>query len=180
MLGAIAPFPGLRTMFAYNPGPFNKNWGCNIGVRQSQGSLLAFGNADIVCRSFPDAVAIGRSGVPVVRSFRGVIDLDEAKSALLHRDLSVLSEPAFGQGPTDRTGLGENVPLCGGLVIFDWRYLVLLGGWNERFLGWGGEVDAMDIKVQRAGLPNVVKDTADGFSVPPAGHRRTQGYAGLQ
>ena len=161
-LGDLTPFPGLRVVFAYNPGPFNKSWGFNIGVRQSQGSLLAFGDADIICPSFPDAVAASRSGVAVVRAFQGVIDLDEAMSAKLRRDPQVLSKPGFGPGPADRQGIGEHVPLCGGLVIFERRYLTLLGGWDERFLGWGGEDDAMTIKVQRSGLPFGIKDTADG------------------
>src|SRR5271155_1993577 len=36
-LGDLAPFPGLRSLFAYNPGPFNKSWRFNVGVRASKG-----------------------------------------------------------------------------------------------------------------------------------------------
>ena len=32
-LGDLPAFPGLRSLFAYNPGPFNKSWGFNVGVR---------------------------------------------------------------------------------------------------------------------------------------------------
>ena len=68
-LGDLASFPGLRTLFAYNPGPFNKSWGFNVGVRAGKGSLLAFGDADVLCRGLPAAVAAARSGAPVVRAF---------------------------------------------------------------------------------------------------------------
>ena len=36
-------------------------------------------------------------------------------------------------------------------------------GGEGRFLGWGGEDDAMGIKVRRAGAPSGVRDIADGF-----------------
>ncbi len=162
-LGDIRRFAGLRSVFAYNPGPFNKSWGFNIGVRYSQGTLLAFGDADIVCRGFPDAVAASRSGIAVVRAFRGVTDLDETESEWLRQDLRRLHDPGFGATPADRTAAGEHVPLCGGLVIFHRQLPMLLGGWDERFLGWGGEDDAMGIKVRRAGAPSGVRDIADGF-----------------
>jgi N-terminal domain of galactosyltransferase len=162
-LGTLRQFNGLRSVFAYNPGPFNKSWGFNIGVRHSTGSLLAFGDADIVCGSFPDAVASSRSGVMVLRPFRDMNDLDEATSALLRDDPRRMYESNFHKGPVDRTGLREHLPICGGLVIFHRQLLMLLGGWDERFLGWGGEDDAMDIKVRRAGVPFGVRDTADGF-----------------
>ena len=31
-LGDFESFPALRSLFAYNPGPFNKSWGFNIGA----------------------------------------------------------------------------------------------------------------------------------------------------
>ena len=68
-LGDFKSFPGLRSLFAYNPGPFNKSWGFNIGVRASTGSLLAFGDADVLCRTLPAAVSAARSDSLVVRAF---------------------------------------------------------------------------------------------------------------
>jgi N-terminal domain of galactosyltransferase len=174
-LGDIRGIANLRSVFAYNPGPFNKSWGFNVGVRHSTGSLLAFGDADVLCRSFPDAVAASRSGVAVLRAFRGVIDLNERDSRQLRKNLGRMDDPDFGGGPTDRVAIGEHVPLCGGLVIFHRQMLTLLGGWDERFLGWGGEDDAMAIKVRRAGLPHRVRDVSDGFHLF---HKRSTPAAG--
>jgi hypothetical protein len=168
-LGDLATFPGLRNLFVYNPGPFNKSWGFNVGVRASKGSLLAFGDVDVLCRGLPAAVAAARSGAPVVRAFSKFLDLDEADSDILRSDLSCLGDPTFGAGAPDRIQSGEIMPLCGGLVLFQRQFLASLGGWDERFLGWGGEDDAMDIKVQRAGARGVILKGSPGFHLA---HRR--------
>lgn len=168
-LGDLAFFPSLRRLFAYNPGPFNKSWGFNVGVRASTGSLLAFGDADVLCRALPAAVAAARSGPPVVRAFSQAVDLDETQSDMLRADLSCLGDPSFGVTAPDRIQSAEIPPLCGGLVLFQRQFLALLGGWDERFLGWGGEDNAMDIKVQRAGLRGVMLKESPGFHLA---HRR--------
>jgi glycosyl transferase family 7 (putative galactosyltransferase) len=168
-LGDLASFPGLRTLFAYNPGPFNKSWGLNVGVRASKGSLLAFGDADVLCRGLPAAVAAARSGAPVVRAFSKALDLDEGDSDILRSDLSCLGDPSFGAAAPDRAESGEIVPLCGALVLFQRQFLARLGGWDERFLGWGGEDDAMDIKVQRSGARGVKIKGSPGFHLAHRG-----------
>jgi GT2 family glycosyltransferase len=170
-LGSLPAVPGQRHVFAYNPGAFNKGWAYNIGARLAGGSLLAFGDADTLTRSLPAAVAACRAGVPVLRAFTGLIDLDEKHSAWLREDLSCLSDPSFAADlPADRRALGEQLPLCSGLVLFQPAYFKLLGGWDERFLGWGGEDDAMALKVRRAQLPALVLPQADGYHLH---HRRT-------
>jgi hypothetical protein len=168
-LGDLPSFPGLRSLFAYNPGPFNKSWGFNVGVRASKGSVLAFGDADFLCRGLPVAVAAARSGSPVVRAFSKFIDLDDADSDMLRADLSCLGDPSFGATAPDRTQSGEFPPLCCGLVLFQRQTLALLGGWDERFLGWGFEDDAMDVKVQRAGLRGMALKDSPGLHLV---HRR--------
>jgi hypothetical protein len=117
----------------------------------------------------PAAVAAARSGAPVVRAFSKAIDLDEGDSDILRSDLSCLGDPSFGAAAPDRAESGEIVPLCGGLVLFQRQILARLGGWDERFLGWGAEDDAMDIKVQRSGLRGVILKGSPGFHLA---HRR--------
>lgn len=173
-LGDLASFPTLRSVFVYNPGLFNKSWGFNVGVRISRGSLLAFGDADLLCRALPMAVAAARSGAAMVRAFSRAIDLDEAESEMLRSDLSCLSDPSFGAAASDRSQAGEFPPLSGGLVLFQREFVALLGGWDERFVGWGGEDDAMDIKIKRAGLRGVMLKDSPGFHLA---HRRMNGSA---
>ncbi len=170
-LGDLASFPNLLSLFAYNPGPFNKSWGFNVGVRASRGSLLAFGDADVLCRGLQAAIVAARSGAPVVRAFSKALDLDEADSDILRADLSCLGDPSFGAGAIDRAEIGEFVPMCGGLVLFQRQSVALLGGWDERFLDWGCEDDAMDLKVRRAGLRGVMLKDSPGFHLA---HRRVK------
>lgn len=161
---------GVRSVFAYNPGPFNKSWGFNIGTRLARGSLLAFGDADTMCRGLPAAIAASRSGIPVLRAFPGLTDLDAEQSDMLRDDLSCLADPSFAlAAQPDRVTQGEHLPLCSGVVIFQRAYVSLLGGWDERFHGWGGEDDAMTVKVERAGLPLRIAANTQGFHLH---HRR--------
>jgi N-terminal domain of galactosyltransferase len=173
-LGDLAPFPSMHILFVYNPGPFNKSWGFNVGVRASRGSLLAFGDADVLCRALPTAVAAARAGAPVVRAFSTAIDLDEAESEMVRSDLSCLGDPSFGAAARDRIQSGEYPPLSGGLVLYQRPFLALLGGWDERFLGWGGEDNAMDIKIKRAGLRVAMVKESPGFHLA---HRRANATA---
>jgi N-terminal domain of galactosyltransferase len=171
-LGDLVSFPGLRSLFAYNPGPFNKSWGFNVGVRAGKGSVLAFGDDDVLCRGLPAAVAAARSGAPVVRAFSKAVDLDEDDSDVLRSDLSCLGDPSFGAAAPHRGESGEIAPLCGGVVVFQRQFLARLGGWDERFLGWGGEDEAMDIKVERSGARGAMVKGSPGFHLA---HRRASG-----
>ena len=160
-LGDIPPFQALRVVFAFNPGPFNKSWGFNVGARMSKGNVLVFADADLLCRSLPKAVAAARGGVPAIRAFSHVLDLGPEDSEILRTDLSCLSDPSFAACAAERRDQGEHAPLCGGMIVMQRRIYLLVGGWDERFLGWGGEDDAMDIKLGRAGIrPGLVKDSA--------------------
>ncbi len=161
--GDLPPVPGLRVLFAYNPGPFNKGWGLNVGVRAARGSLLVFGDADLLCPGLPAAIDLARAGAPVVRPFGSVLDLPPDASARLRQDLTRLGDPALARAGVPRTAQGEHPPLCGGCVLFHPDIFILLGGWDERFLGWGGDDDAMGIKVQRAALPARVLETETAF-----------------
>ncbi len=155
--------PGLRYQFVYNPGPFNKSWGFNVAARQSAGSVLAFGDADVVCGALPAAIAHCRAGMPVVRPFTGINDLTEDESEMLRRDLSCITDPTFAQTQSRRIAGGEVPPVCGGLVVFRREFFSLMGGWDERFRGWGGEDNAMDIKIARSQIRAAVLPSIDGF-----------------
>ena len=150
-LGDLASFPNLLSLFAYNPGPFNKSWGFNVGVRASRGSCLPLATptcsaGDCRRRSLrrgPARRLCGRFRRPSIST--------RPNSDMLRVDLSCLGDPSFGAAAPDRTEIGEFLPMCGGLVLFQRQSLALLGGWDERFLGWGCEDDAMDLKVSGPG-----------------------------
>jgi predicted glycosyltransferase involved in capsule biosynthesis len=59
-------------------------------------------------------------------------------------------------------------------VQYQRPFLALLGGWDERFVGWGGEDNAMDIKIKRAGLRAAMVKESPGFHLA---HRRANATA---
>jgi hypothetical protein len=105
----LPPVAGLVSLFAYNPGPFNKGWGFNVGMRAATGTLLLFADADLVCPGLAEAIALARSGAPVARAFSHVIDLNPEQSDRARSEPAWIalhtSEPAADR----RSGCAERV-----------------------------------------------------------------------
>jgi predicted glycosyltransferase involved in capsule biosynthesis len=49
-----------------------------------------------------------------------------------------------GRGETDN----QKINICGGMTIFRKEAFLSIGGYNEDFIGWGGEDDFQAIKVK--------------------------------
>jgi hypothetical protein len=144
------PHPRVRAVFAYNPGPFNKSWGFNIGARLSERPWLGFADADLL---LGDALAetLGHltSGLQSIKPYRRLIDLDPAESERAAADPAWLPPPDPARAP-DRDASGERLAWAGG-AFFVTRYAwQRLGCWDERFRGWGGEDDAMSWRMEFA------------------------------
>ncbi len=145
----LAPhLAGVNYQFAYNPGPFNKSWGLNVGARMSNTGIVGFGDADVICGDVVASVKACMERVNAVNCHRRCIDLTEPQSAQVHAG-------NFDYVPTEAEANGrdqqqEQVVFCGGNFFIRAQTLMELGLWDERFLGWGGEDDAMSFKLQRA------------------------------
>jgi N-terminal domain of galactosyltransferase len=151
----------LRHVFAYNPGPFNKSWGFNIGARLSQQPYLVFGDADvIVTQGLSESIAALQRGRSLAKPYRRLIDLSAEQTKVLRASGEIKVDA--GQG--DRSKLGEHIVLCGGVFAIERGAFVHIGCWDERFVGWGAEDDAMSYKVERARL------SAEQFDLQPAVH----------
>jgi GT2 family glycosyltransferase len=55
--------------------------------------------------------------------------------------------------PPNREARQEFIVFAGGLFVIRREAYLRLGGFDERFRGWGGEDDAMTIKLRRSGMP---------------------------
>jgi hypothetical protein len=157
-------YGGGVARFAYNPGPFNKAWGLNLALGFARGPLLAVGDADVMApHTLGMAVERCRS-VPAVKPYRTIVDLTPEDTARVRAgEWGLLPERPAHSLP-NREGQGEYVVFAGGLFVIQRDWLVRLGGFDERFRGWGGEDDAMTQKLRRAGVQAV---QIDG---PPALH----------
>lgn len=140
--------PPCRVVFARNPGPFNKSWGFNVGARMAMADVLVLADADLLVnpRHLSDALRACTEGYEVVRPWTDVVDLTEEETQCVVDGrvdvVAHLSPERRGRGH-----LGEHPPLCGGLYVIRRDTYERLGGQDERFCGWGGEDDAMSLKV---------------------------------
>jgi hypothetical protein len=160
--------PGsCRLMFVRNPGPFNKSWGFNVGFRATSSPVLVFADADMLVNRDhlaqsialcartgggpPDGAGVGppdENRCEVVRPWSDVVDLTEDETAdLAARRLDLAEVNLAARREAGRPG--EHPPLCGGAYVIRHDVYERLGGQDERFFGWGGEDDAMSMKVAR-------------------------------
>ncbi|HEX3633881.1 MAG TPA: galactosyltransferase-related protein [Casimicrobiaceae bacterium] len=142
-----------RMLFAYNPGLFNKSWGFNVAARQTARPILVFADADVVVDSSLDqAIDLCRDGVDAAKPYRRIVDLtaDESRRVRAGDWGFVPQRPA--DAPPNREATQEFVVFAGGLFVIGREPYLRLGGFDERFRGWGGEDDAMTIKLQRSGM----------------------------
>ena len=160
-LESSLPHPTCRQIFAYNPGPFNKSWGFNLAFRHASTPLLAFGDADIIIpkAQLRQAIDACASNSVVVNPYRRIIDLNEEETQQVRQGAYDLIPLRPVDSASNREAIGERVVFCGGLFLIRRDAFIHLGGWDERFRGWGGEDDAMTYKVERARLPALELDT---------------------
>lgn len=157
-LAGPLPHGELTYVFAYNPGPFNKSWGLNVGFRASAHSWLAFADADLIAGdALPEMLDYLSQGYSAVKPYRRLIDLDETQSAHV-RAGAFDWVPQHDTAVPSREGIGEFIVFAGGLFAITRAAFGAIGAWDERFRGWGGEDDAMSYKLERARTPAIELD----------------------
>ena len=131
-----------KLIFVRNDGLFNRAWGLNVGFRHASGKAIAFGDNDLVVdrEILMDSFTLcsDESDYDAIKPFNTVIDMTEKDSKTVLRSKQPLDSLKF-QGKKVRIG----VSFCSGLVVFRRKAYEKLGGYDERFVGWGGEDDAM-------------------------------------
>jgi N-terminal domain of galactosyltransferase len=139
-----------KRLFVFNPGPFNKSWGFNVGARQIDRGLLLFADADLLLapKALLQSVRLCRSRVAAANPFDRLIDLDETESARICAG-NAAPDWARGDGSNTRRD-NEVLNFCGGAFMIRRDVFLTIGGFDERFLGWGGEDDAMAFKLRRS------------------------------
>lgn len=153
------PHPRARQLFTYNPGPFNKSWGLNVGVRVSRSPWLMFLDADLVLGlAVEEAAKLLAAGYSIVKPYVRLFDLDEAESRRVRNGEFDWVPERPTSGAVDRETQGEFPPFAGGAMMMTRPVYDRMGGWDERFVGWGGEDDAMSFALERARVPGTQLD----------------------
>jgi hypothetical protein len=143
---------GVRDHFIAHDGPFNKSWAMNVGFGLTNAPVVGFGDADLIVpladmQSAITAVADGR--FDAVKPFDRIVDLSEQESVAVRAGESLPEPTAMVE--SNKRGQGEYLPFCGGLFFVTRDLFTRAGGYDERFVGWGGEDDALTVKFARLG-----------------------------
>lgn len=166
-----APGPALsgtqqvRWLFCYNPGPFNKSWGFNVGAQFSHAPVLAFGDGDVICdATWRESVRLVREELAIAKPYRHVVDLTSHESMQVRQGLWNFVPQRAPDAPRSREAQGEYLVFAGGLFLVRREVFARVGGFDERFVGWGGEDNAMSLRLTAAGVP------MGGLDLAPALH----------
>jgi len=149
-----APLPSFVSMiFAYNPGAFNRAWGLNVAFRHAHATLLACADADMLLEpeALRAAIQAGQRA-EAVKPYRALHDVDAAGSEKVRTAPGDVGKLDLAGHLASRADKGEHVNFGSGMFLIRRDVYHRIGGFDERFVGWGGEDDAMTIKLRRLGV----------------------------
>ncbi len=132
-----------RHIFLKSDKPYNKAWGFNIGTKLSKSNVIVFSDLGVIMD--PNKFIEGLRAIEqydMVSPYSSVLDLNPQESNLQLQDMLKIDRP--GRGETDN----QKINICGGISIFRKDAIQKIAGWNEDFIGWGGEDDFQTIKVE--------------------------------
>jgi predicted glycosyltransferase involved in capsule biosynthesis len=122
---------------------YNKSWAFNVATKMAKSNIIVFADSDLIME--PNQLIEGLKLIQdyeMVNPYKSVIDLEANESSMPFEQILKIDRP--GRGETDI----QKVPLCGGICMFRKDAINKIGGWNEDFIGWGGEDDFVSIKVK--------------------------------
>lgn len=141
------PPKGCRAVFAYCTDPlFPKCWSLNVGFRHAHGRVLVFHDADILASDTMLEDVLGRISktVPAVKPSYTVRNLNRDASEHVHKQgiEAVRHLSPECQHP-------RNAP--GGSIAILRKHFEKIRGFNQKFVGWGGEDDEMLFRLRAVG-----------------------------
>jgi glycosyltransferase involved in cell wall biosynthesis len=119
----------IRHVFIQNSGLYNRCWGFNVGAKNTKKQVLAFGDSDLFLKK---------------EDFLTCFKAAENFEAITPNKTEAINIAIRNQVDFEFEVINTR-PLytfAGGLVILRKAAFEKIGGWDERFEGWGGEDDA--------------------------------------
>jgi predicted glycosyltransferase involved in capsule biosynthesis len=132
-----------RHIFTKSDMPFNRSWGFNVGAKYAKSDVLVLTDCDLIMDPYKFIEALNLiTQYECVSPYSSVVDLTMDES---HQGLpQILNINRPGRGETDN----QKINICGGMTIFRKDAYLKIAGYNEDFIGWGGEDDFQAIKVE--------------------------------
>ena len=162
-LSKISLPKNCKHIFVKNGALFNKSWGLNIAARNAQSELLIVSDADLLI-SKQTLSSIGEAferGADAINPYKRLVDLTQEETvALLNgSDFNIKQDEAT----LNRKTINETPPFCGGLFAIKATLFRQVGGMDERFEGWGGEDNAMSVRVAHFAKNSVELDDEPAY-----------------
>lgn len=134
---------GYKYIFTKSEMPYNRSWAFNVGLRACTTQIVAFGDSDLIMdpNEFIKSLNL-MNHYECVSPYSSVVDLDQSESSLSYD--KIVSILRAGRGENDN----QKINLCGGIVLYRTESIYRIGGWNERFVGWGGEDNYQEYKTK--------------------------------
>lgn len=138
------PLRGVKYQFIKTETPFNKALAFNVGLKYATTNIIVFGDSDIIMdpQDFANGINLLKD-FECVSPYNKVIDLKPEEVNWQLDQMKTIDRP--GRGETDI----QKICLCGGIIIFRKDAIYRIGGWDERFIGWGAEDDYQSDKTKK-------------------------------
>jgi predicted glycosyltransferase involved in capsule biosynthesis len=123
--------------------PYNKSWAFNYATKMATTNVIVYADSDLIMNPHELIESLKLlEQYEMVNPYNSVIDLQQNETGQPFEQIMLINRP--GRGETDH----QKVPICGGICLFRKEAIDKIGGWNERFIGWGAEDDFVSLKVQ--------------------------------
>lgn len=132
-----------KHIFVKSNMPYNRSWAFNVALKYANSPLLVFGDSDLIMN--PNEFIEGLKALQeneMVSPYYSVVDLTQQESGLDFNQILQINRP--GRGENDN----QKINISGGIAMFRRDAIARIGGWNQQFIGWGGEDDYQTMKVK--------------------------------
>ncbi len=158
-IGQNSAMQKSATYFIREDGPFPKAMLCNLGARMCAGKIICFHDADMIANPhyFPLCVNAVRHGMSsdALCPFLSVIHQygRRLRNAFIESgDYANLRPYVEGDLPDDMRLLCFTTTRRAPIVIIKHADDIRVGGYDPRFIGWGGEDDELLTRATRLGV----------------------------
>lgn len=135
---------GFKYIFTESNLPFNKSWAFNVALKYASSKIVVFGDSDLIMdpNEFISSLRM-LDTYECINPYSKVIDLEPNENQLPIEHLHKISRNYRGEVDIQKT------PISGGIIMFRKESIIKIGGFDQNFIGWGGEDDYQSFKIKQ-------------------------------